>query len=88
MCKLKALKDILSADDISRILSESATDATQEIDFESFLRVSATHFRRAFVYFPVILVLLTSIYVWDSKQMNYNSGFYTEIPNVIKFVVV
>ncbi|KAK4714116.1 hypothetical protein R3W88_020023 [Solanum pinnatisectum] len=39
MCKLKALKDILSADDISRILSESATDATEEIDFESFLRL-------------------------------------------------
>ncbi|CAN4109943.1 unnamed protein product [Withania somnifera] len=38
MCKLKALKDILTADDISHVLNESSSDMTLEIDFESFLR--------------------------------------------------
>ncbi|CAN4103696.1 unnamed protein product [Withania somnifera] len=38
MCKLKALKDILTADDISHILHESYSDMTIEIDFETFLR--------------------------------------------------
>ncbi|OIT01767.1 PREDICTED: fimbrin-5-like [Nicotiana attenuata] len=38
MCKLKAFKDILTEDDISHILSESSSDMTEEIDFESFLR--------------------------------------------------
>ncbi|MCD7457189.1 phospholipid scramblase 1 [Datura stramonium] len=38
MCKLKAFRDILSGDDIKAILSESSSDMTEEIDFESFLR--------------------------------------------------
>lgn len=38
MCKIKAFQDILSEDDIKAILSESCSDMTEEIDFESFLR--------------------------------------------------
>ncbi|MCD9639689.1 phospholipid scramblase 1 [Datura stramonium] len=36
--KPKAFRDILSGDDIKAILSESSSDMTEEIDFESFLR--------------------------------------------------
>lgn len=62
MCKLKALKDILSADDISHILNESATDANEEIDFESFLRVSARQFRSVSVYILILLVFCQYIF--------------------------
>lgn len=40
LCKLKAFKDILNEDDIKAIFSESSSDMSEEIDFESFLRVS------------------------------------------------
>ncbi|TMW87534.1 hypothetical protein EJD97_019819 [Solanum chilense] len=38
LCKLKAFKDILNEDDIKAIFSESSSDMSEEIDFESFLR--------------------------------------------------
>ncbi|KAK4344173.1 hypothetical protein RND71_037267 [Anisodus tanguticus] len=38
MCKLKAFQDVLSEDDIQEILSESSSNMSEEIDFESFLR--------------------------------------------------
>ncbi|KAK4727441.1 hypothetical protein R3W88_032358 [Solanum pinnatisectum] len=41
LCKLKAFQGILIEDDIKEILSESSSDMSEEIDFESFLRVSA-----------------------------------------------
>ncbi|KAJ8527856.1 hypothetical protein K7X08_015307 [Anisodus acutangulus] len=39
MCKLKAFQDVLSEDDIKEILSESSSNMSEEIDFESFLRI-------------------------------------------------
>ncbi|XP_055801992.1 fimbrin-5 [Solanum dulcamara] len=38
MCKLKAFHDILNEDNIKAILSESSSDMSEEIGFESFLR--------------------------------------------------
>lgn len=40
LCKLKAFQGILNEDDIKAILSESSSDMSEEIDFESFLQVS------------------------------------------------
>jgi hypothetical protein len=39
MLKLKGIKDELSADEIASILSELFPDDTQEIEFETFLKV-------------------------------------------------
>lgn len=39
MAKLKGLNDVLSAEEIGAILGESYQDDSQEIEFESFLRV-------------------------------------------------
>lgn len=38
--KLKAFTEMFNEDEIKAILGESSADMTEEIDFESFLRVS------------------------------------------------
>lgn len=39
MCKLKAFSQSFKEENIKEILSESASDMNQEIDFEDFLKV-------------------------------------------------
>lgn len=41
MAKIKALNEMLTEDEISTMLGESYPDRSQDVDFESFLRVSA-----------------------------------------------
>lgn len=45
MVKLKAVSDMLTQDEIMDILNESSSDFNQDIDFESFLRVSVVNLR-------------------------------------------
>lgn len=41
--KLKAFSEMFSEDEIKAVLEESCKDISEEIDFESFLRVSQRH---------------------------------------------
>lgn len=51
MAKLKAFRELLSEEEIREILSESYSNISEEIDFETFLRVRLRGF--SFLSFPV-----------------------------------
>ena len=52
MSKMNPFSEMLTEDEVKFILSESSADLSEEIEFESFLRVS--------IYLPIL------VYVWIS----------------------
>jgi len=72
MVKLNAFRDMYSEDEIRRILGESDTDFTNDIDFEIFLKVSGL--------VPSILSFLLLLdYELFSKYWSWNSGMMSEL---------